>query len=105
MRAFGDGEGLFLAAEVFSYLPLAKVVQVASYTQRLRVRESDPVDSYLLDVPFQRAAVAAFGQGEQNLVSFIAQQGGRMKLDDDGGLGRIEPPSWLAHEDYKNLVG
>jgi hypothetical protein len=69
------------------------------------VRESDPVDSYLLDVPFQRAAVAAFGQAEQNLVSFITRQGGRMKSDDDGGLGRIEPPSWLAHEDYKNLVG
>jgi len=62
-------------------------------------------DSHLLDVPFQRAAVVEFGRGEQNLVSFIARQGGRMKLDDDGGLGRIGPPSWLVHEDYKNLVG
>jgi hypothetical protein len=30
-------EGLFPAAEVFSYLPLAQVVQVAAYTQRPRV--------------------------------------------------------------------
>jgi hypothetical protein len=37
---------MFLVAEVFSYLPLAHVVQVAAYTQRPRVRESDPVDIF-----------------------------------------------------------
>jgi hypothetical protein len=99
------GECLYLAAELFSYLPLAQVVQVAAYTQRPRVRESDPIDSYLLDVPFQREAVVAFRQEEQNLVSLIARQGGRMKLDDANGLERIEPPSWLAHEDYRHLGG
>ena len=99
------GECLYLAAELFSYLPLAQVVQVAAYTQRPRVRESDPIDSYLLDVPFQREAVVAFGQEQQRLVSLMARQGGRMKLNDDGGLERIDPPSWLAHEDYRHLGG
>jgi hypothetical protein len=43
-----------------------RLVRVVVYTQRPQVSESDPADSYLLDVPFQRAAVAAFGQAEQN---------------------------------------
>ena len=97
------GECLFIAAEVFSYLPLAQVVQVTAYTQRPRELESDPIDSYLLDVPFQREAVVEFRQAEGNLAAFIARQGGRLKQDDDGGLGRIEAPAWLAHEDYRHL--
>ena len=34
------GECLFITAEVFSYLPLAQVVQVTAYTQRPRELES-----------------------------------------------------------------
>ena len=98
------GECLFITAEVFSYLPLAQVVQVTAYTQRPRELESDPIDSYLLDVPFQREAVVEFRQAEGNLAAFIARQGGRLKQDDDGGLGRIEAPAWLAHEDYRHLA-
>jgi len=97
------GECLFIAAEVFSYLPLAQVVQVAAYTQRPRELESDPIDSYLVDVPFRREAVVGFSQAEGNLVAFLARQGGRLKQDDDGCLGPIKPPSWLAHEDYRHL--
>ena len=97
------GQCLYLAAEVLSYLPLAQVVQVAAYTQRPRVRESDPIDSYLLDVPFGREAVVGFGKEEQNLAALIARLGGRMKADGAGGLERIEPPSWLTHDDYRSL--
>jgi hypothetical protein len=93
------GESLYLAAETFSYLPLAQTVRVAAYTQRPRVRERDPIDTYLLDVAFTQEAVIEFTQNEQNLTSFLTRLGGRFVLADDGSLGRIEPPSWLAQAD------
>jgi len=97
------GECVFLAAECFSYLPRAVTVHVSGYTQRPRERETDPIDSYLLDAAFQRSAVIEFAQGEQNLLAFFVRQGGRFKQNTDGGLERIEPPSWITHEDYRHL--
>ena len=97
------GECLFLAAEIFSYLPQAGTVQVSAYAKRPRERESDPIDSYLLDVAFERQAVIELGQGEQNLIALVVRLGGRLKQNADGGLDRIEPPSWIAHEDYRDL--
>jgi hypothetical protein len=44
-----------------------------------------------------------FSKEEQNLVSLIARECGRMNLNDPGGPERIEVPSWLAHEDYRHL--
>ncbi len=93
------GECLFLAAEIFSYLPRAGTVQLSAYAKQPRERESDPIDSYLLDVAFQRQAVIEFGQGEQNLLAFFVRLGARLKQNAEGALDRIEPPSWLAHED------
>jgi hypothetical protein len=98
-----SGGCLFLTAEIFSYLPRAETVRVSAYANRLRERESDPIDSYLLDVPFQREAFVEFRRREQNLFAFIARQGGRLKQNADGGLERIEAPSWIAHEDYRHL--
>lgn len=96
------GECLFLAAELFSYLPLTQEIKVAAYTQRPRIKETDPVDSYVLDVPFDRERVKAFGQ-DDSLDGLFAHLGGRFDMNGDGGLNRIEPPSWLQHEDYKHL--
>ena len=96
------GESLFLAAELFSYLPLAREIKVAAYTERPRIKETDPVDSYVLDVAFDREAVKAFGP-DDNLEALLARLGGRFDMNEDGGLNRIQPPSWLQHEDYKHL--
>ena len=96
------GECLFLAAELFSYLPLAQEITVAAHTQRARKHENDPVDSYVLDVTFNREAVKVFGDGD-NLTAFLVHLGGRFDVDANGGLSRIEPPSWLQPEDYKHL--
>lgn len=93
---------LFLAAELLSYLPLAREIKVAAYTRQPRIKESDPVDSYVLDVPFDREAVQAFG-ADDNLAAFIVRWGGRYDLNPYGGLKRIEPPSWIRYEDYKDL--
>lgn len=101
-RLLAMGECLFLAAELLSYLPLAQEIKVAAYTQRPRVKETDPVDSYVLDVTFDRETVKAFGQ-DDNLDGLFARLGGRSDMNGDGGLNRIEPPSWLQHEDYKHL--
>lgn len=97
------GECLFLAAEIFSYLPRAVTVQVSAYAKRPREREADPIDSYLLDVAFQRQAVIEFGHGDEHLLGFFVRLGARLKQNADGGLDRIEPPSWLTHEDYRHL--
>jgi len=96
------GECLFLAAELFSYLPLAKTITVAAYTQRARVKETDPIDSYILDASFDRNAVKTFDQDDK-LNALLVRLGARFDMDTDGRLNRIQPPSWLLHEDYKHL--
>ena len=96
------GECLFFAAELFSYLPLTQEIKIAAYTQRARIEEKDPVDSYVLDVAIHRKAIQAFGN-DDNLTAFLVRSGGRFDVDADGGLRRIEPPSWLEHQDYKYL--
>jgi len=58
--------------------------------------------SYVLDVAFDREAVKAFGP-DDNLEALLARLGGRFDKNEDGGLNRIQPPSWLQHEDYKHL--
>ncbi len=93
------GQCVYLAAELFASLPLTETARIAAYTHRLRRLESDPIDTYVLDVPFQRASVAAAGPNPENLTALVAKQGGRMQLGPDGELDRIEPPSWLTHED------
>ena len=95
------GQCLYLAAEVFSYLPLAQTVHVAAYTQRPRLRESEPIDTYVLDVAFAREAVVEFTRQEQKLPAFLARLGARFVVNDDGGLGRIEPPAWLKRGDLE----
>jgi len=96
------GQCLFLAAELFSYLPVTQQIKVAAYTQRPRIKETDPVDNYVLDVTFDRGAVKSFGVDE-NLKAFFVRQGARFNQSADGELKRIEPPSWLQHEDYRHL--
>ncbi len=96
------GACLFLAAELFSYLPLALEIKVAAYTQRPRIKETDPVDAYVMDVTFSRDALKNFVPG-QNLAAFFASLGSRFDVRADGGLNRIDPPSWLKHEDYQHL--
>lgn len=48
-------------------------------------RELDPIDSDLLDVPFQREGIVEFSQAEVSVVAFLAHQDGRLKQGDDGG--------------------
>lgn len=95
------GYCVFLAAELFSYLPLAQEVKLAAYTQRPRIKETDPVDSYVLDVTLNRDVVKEFDGA--NLTAFMVRSAARFDVNSDGGLNRIEPPSWLQHKDYRHL--
>lgn len=60
------------------------------------------MDSYVLDVAFDRDAVKTFGS-DDNLKAFFVRKGARFNQSADGELKRIEPPSWLQHEDYRHL--
>ena len=42
------------SAEILSYLPLCQTIRLAAYTQRPKARESDPIDTYILDLKFTR---------------------------------------------------
>ena len=54
------GECAFIAAEIFSYLPLCQSIRLAAYTQRPKARETDPIDTYVLDLRFTRKELKAF---------------------------------------------
>ena len=60
------------------------------------------MDAYVLNVMFDRLAVAGF-QSDDNLKALLVRQGAHFDQGDDGELRRINPPSWLEHEDYKQL--
>lgn len=71
---------------------------MVAYTQKPRIEETGPVDSYILDVTLNREGVKGF-DGE-NLTAFMVRSGARFDENSDGGLNRIEAPSLLRHEDY-----
>ena len=90
------GVVLFMAAELASYLPTVQEIQIAAFTRRPRVRETDPIDSYVLDVTLPRTALTEFG-AEDNLAAFMTRQAGRFHVNRDGGLDPIPAPTWMEH--------
>jgi hypothetical protein len=95
------GECAFIAAEIFSYLPLCQSIRLAAYTQRPKARETDPIDTYVLDLRFTRKELKAFNP-ETPIHPFLVHSGAKFQMAADYQLARIEPPSWLNHEDIQN---
>ncbi len=98
------GEALYLAATIFGYLPLLKIIKVAAYTQRAARGAAEPIDTYVLDLAFEREAVVDFPANESDIFAFCAKQGGRFDLTSNFLLRRIEPPAWLRPEDVRNCL-
>ena len=98
------GECTFIAAEIFSYLPLCKTIRLAAHTQRPKARENDPIDTYVLDLKFDREELKALDPQSTPIHSFLVHSGARFQLADDYELERIDAPSWLNHEDIQNAL-
>jgi hypothetical protein len=96
------GECAFMAAEIFSYLPLCQAVRLAAYTQRPKQMENDPIDSYVLDVKFPREELKNYNPETTPMRSFLIHVGARFDQAANFKLQRIEPPSWLKHEDVQH---
>jgi hypothetical protein len=96
------GECAFIAAEVFSYLPLCQTLRLAAYTQRPKAKETDPIDTYILDLKFARDELNAFNPETTPMQPFLIHSNARFQMAGDYELARIEPPSWLNHEDIQN---
>ena len=99
------GECAFIAAEIFSYLPLCRTIRLAAYTQRAKARETDPIDTWILDLKFTREELKAFNPDTTPMHPFLVHSGARFQMAGDYQLARIEPPSWLNHEDIQNAPG
>ncbi len=56
-------------------------------------RQSNPIESYLVSVAFQRSAVIASALATENRLGFIVHQGGRLNVKHGGSLARIALPS------------
>ena len=96
------GECAFIAAEIFSYLPLCQTIRLAAYTQRAKALETDPIDTYILDLKFTREELKAFNPETTPMHPFLIHSGARFQMAADYQLARIEPPSWLNHDDIQN---
>ena len=83
-------------------LPLCQTIRLAAYTQRPKARETDPIDTYILDLKFAREELRSFNPETTSIHSFLVQSGARFQMAADYQLERIEPPSWLNHEDIQN---
>jgi hypothetical protein len=99
------GEIAFVAAEVFSYLPLCLSIRIAAYTHRPKEVETDPIDTYILDVHYTRDELKAYNPDTTAMLSFLTRFGARFKVAGDFKLERIDPPSWLSHADVQNAAG
>jgi hypothetical protein len=95
------GECTFMAAEIFSYLPLCQAVRIAGYTQRPKAKETDPIDTYILDIRLLRDELKNYNPDSATMFSFLTHSGARFSLGSDYKLDRIDPPSWLTHEDVQ----
>src|SRR5208283_5366801 len=65
------GECAFIAAEVFSYLPLCQSIQLAAYTQRPKARKTDLIDTYILELKFTREELKAFNPETKPMHPFL----------------------------------
>jgi hypothetical protein len=74
------GECAFIAAEIFSYLPLCQTLRLAAYTQRAKVRETDPIDTYIMDLKFTREQLKAFNPEATQMHPFLVQSGARSRV-------------------------
>lgn len=99
------GECAFVAAEVFSYLPLCQTIRMAAHTKRAKVRESDMIDTYLLDAVYSRDGLRGFDAEKTSMQTLLIDSGSRFDLGADYKLKRIAPPSWLAVEDLQGAGG
>jgi len=91
------GESTFFAAEIFSYLPLCNIVRIAAFTQRPRVKETDPIDNYIFEIHYTREGLKANSPDKTSMLSFLTHAGARFNLATDFKLVRIDRPSWLDH--------
>jgi len=96
------GESAFIAAETFSYLPLCKTIRIAGYTQRPRVKETDPIDTYIFDANYTRDELKGRNPDKTSMLSFLTHSGARFNVASDFKLARIDPPSWLDHADLQH---
>lgn len=69
------GECAFIAAEMFSCLPLCQTIRLAAHTRRPKVRVTDPVDTYILDLKFSREELKAFNPDTTLMHSFLVHSG------------------------------
>ena len=103
-RRLVTGECVFIAAEIFSYLPLCQTIRLGAHTQRPKARETDPtdpIDTYILDLKFSREELKTFNPETTLMHSFLVPSGARSLLAEDYQLERIEPPTWLKHEEIQ----
>jgi len=71
-------------------------------THRAKARETDAVDTYILDLKFTREELKAFDPETTPMHPFLVHSGARFQMAADYQLARIEPPSWLNYEDIQN---
>ena len=74
----------------FSYLPLCQALRLAAYSQRPEARETDPIDTDILDLRFTRKELKAFSPETTSMHPFLVHSGGRFQLAADYQLARIE---------------
>src|ERR1017187_7326924 len=94
MRLYRGG-GFFLPAAVPD--PTVGGLHVAS-----QGAGNGPIDTCILDLKFTREELKAFDPETTPMHPFLVHSGARFQVEADYQLGRIEPPSWLNHEDIQN---
>ncbi len=70
--------------------------------QEEKAKETDPIDTYVLDLEFAREDLKSFNPETTPMQPFLVHSGARFQMAADYQLARIEPPSWLKHDNVKN---
>jgi hypothetical protein len=89
------GQTVLITAHLFAILPSIDRVVISAYTQRLRKKRLDVIDTYVFQVVFPKVFIESFDADVEDLMPVIRQLSPIMSLDTEWGLERIERPVWV----------
>jgi hypothetical protein len=89
------GQTIVIAAHLFASFPTVQRVATAGYTQRLKRKRTDEIDTYLFEMVFPKVFIQEFDPEIDDLLPVIRSLRPIISLDTNWALQQIQRPIWV----------